>query len=116
MPYYFTKGRGNDIAILLIGVIDVISGIIIYFSKNLKLASTSTIAFLMFFYFCLGMWSLAGNFRRRKYYDWRGVVDIINAITFTLIYYGNVYGIFQLIGVIVAIKGLLGVFLITTKE
>jgi uncharacterized membrane protein HdeD (DUF308 family) len=115
MPYYFTKGRGNDIAIVLIGILDVISGIIVYFSRSWSLASNSVVALLTLFYFCLGIWSLATNVIRRNYYDWRGIVDLIAAITLLLMYYGNVYGIFWIIGIIIAIKGIMGIFLITTK-
>jgi len=116
MVYYFTKGKGNDLAVALIGVIDIITGIIIYFSKNLRVSSSGTISFLMFFYFCLGIWSLAGNFHRKKFFDWRGIIDIINAISLTLIYYGNIIGIFQIIGIPVVLKGIIGIFLVTTKE
>ena len=116
MRYYFTKGRGNDVAIALIGILDVISGIIVYFSRSWNIASNSIVAFLVFFYFCLGIWSLVTNFIRRNYCDWRGIVDIITAVSLILIYYGNVYGIFSVIGILIAIKGIMGMFLITTKE
>jgi len=116
MPYYFTKGRSNDLAVTLIGIFDVISGIIIYFSRSWSLSSNTIIAFFMFFYFCLGIWSLVTNFIKRKYYDWRGIIDIINAVSLSLIYFGDIYGIFRIIGIVVAIKGIIGIFLITTKE
>ncbi len=116
MPYYFTKGRSNDIVIALIGVVDIITGIIIYSSRSWNLAPKSFVALLMFFYFCLGIWSLVTNFIRKNYYDWRGFFDIISAISLFLIYYGNVYETFWIIGIIVAIKGIIGMFLITTKE
>ncbi|MCX6821582.1 MAG: hypothetical protein NTW30_02265 [Candidatus Aenigmarchaeota archaeon] len=116
MSYHFTKGRSNDLVISLIGLIDIISGIVIYVSRNFNLTSNSSVSMLMFFYFFLGIWSLARSFRRRKYFDWRAIIDIINAVCMTLIYYGNVYEIFQIIGAIIAIKGIIGIFLITTKE
>ena len=116
MSYYFTKGRSNDVAIVLIGIMDIISGIIIYFSRGWNLTSNRFILFFMFFYFSLGIWTLATNIAKRKYYEWRGIIDIIIAISFTLIYYGNVYSIFQIIGIVIALKGIIGMFLLTTKE
>jgi uncharacterized membrane protein HdeD (DUF308 family) len=116
MPYYFTKGGGNHVAIVLIGIFDIIAGIIIFFSRTWNVTSNSTIAFLTFFYFCLGIWSLATNAIRRNFFDWRGIVDIVSAVCLLLIFYGSVYEIFGLLGIIIAIKGILGMFLITTKE
>jgi uncharacterized membrane protein HdeD (DUF308 family) len=116
MPYYFTKGEGNDVAVTLIGIIDIISGIIIFFSRTLNLTSNSIIAFLTFFYFCLGIWSLATNAIRRNFLDWRGMVDIMSAICLILIFYGSYYEIFRILGTMIVIKGILGIFLMTTKE
>jgi len=116
MPYYFTKGGGNHVAIVLIGILDIIAGIIIFFSSSWHLTSNSVIAFLTFFYFCLGIWSLAINIMRKNFFDWRGIIDIISAVSLLLIYYGSVYEIFGILGIVIVIKGLLGMFLITTKE
>jgi hypothetical protein len=116
MPYYFTKGGGNHVAVTLIGIVDIISGIIVFFSNSWHLASNSFVAFLTFFYFCLGIWSLTTNLIRRNFFDWRGIIDIISAVCLLLIFYGSVYEIFGILGIIIIIKGLLGIFLITTKE
>ncbi|MDI6826557.1 MAG: hypothetical protein QMD36_05255 [Candidatus Aenigmarchaeota archaeon] len=116
MPYYFTEGEGNNVAVVLIGMVDIIAGIIIFFSRSWHLSSNSVVAFLTFFYFCLGVWSLATNMIRKNFFDWRGVVDIMSAVCLLLIFYGSVYGIFGVLGIIIVIKGILGIFLMTTKE
>ena len=116
MPYHFTKGESNDVIAGLIGVIDIITGILVYLSQSWSLISNPVIMFLTFFYSCLGIWSLATNVMRRNFFDWRGVVDIISAISLISIFNGNVYSIFGILGIIIAIKGIMGIFLITTKE
>jgi len=116
MPYHFTKGGGNHVAVIFIGILDIITGIIVFFSGSWNLASNSIIAFLTFFYFCLGIWSLATNIIRKNFFDWRGIIDIISAVCLLLIFYGTVYEIFGILGIVIAIKGIFGIFLITTKE
>lgn len=116
MPYYFTKGEGNNVALVLIGIIDIIAGIIVFLSGSWNFTSNSFIAFLTFFYFSLGIWSIATNAIRRNFFDWRGFIDMIGAVCLLLIFYGSVYEIFGILGIIIAIKGILGIFLITTKE
>jgi len=116
MPYHFTKGGGNHVAAAFIGILDIIAGIIIFFSSSWNLTSKSFVAFLTFFYFCLGIWSLTTNIIRRNFFDWRGIIDIISAVCLLSIFYGSVYEIFGILGIIIVIKGIIGMFLITTKE
>jgi uncharacterized membrane protein len=70
--------------------------------------------FLSFFYFCLGIWSLSKNFLRKNFLDWRGVVDVISAAVLLLIFSGN-NGL-SILGIIIVIKGIIGLFLVSTEE
>jgi succinate dehydrogenase hydrophobic anchor subunit len=117
MPYYFVKsGRGNNLAAALVGVLDMIAGLVIYLSLTWDFAFNSIILFLSFFYFCLGIWSLLTNLLKKNYFDWRGMIDIVNATCLVLIFSGSVFDVFKFFGVVVALKGVLGLFLITTSE
>ena len=117
MPYYFSKlQEANDVAAAIIGIIDIIAGIIVYFSWSWNLTSVKYILAFALFYLCLGIWSLATNALRKNYFDWRGLIDLVSAFCLASIYFGNLYGIFWLLGIIIAIKGIWSIFLITTKE
>jgi hypothetical protein len=116
-PYYFVKsGRGNNLASALIGVLDVVAGLIVYLSLTWDFTSNSIILFLSFFYFCLGIWSLSTNMLKKNYFDWRGMVDVINAVCLVLVFSGSVFDVFKFFGVVITFKGILGLFLITTSE
>jgi hypothetical protein len=115
MPYPLTKDpRDNNAFSIFIGILDIITGIIVYLSQNYTLNSNSLIMFLSFFYFCLGIWSLSKNFLRKKFLDWKGIVDIVSAVVLLLIFSGN-NGL-SILGVVIAIKGIIGLFLISTEE
>jgi hypothetical protein len=117
MPYRFLKVHEmNDVIVALIGFIDIITGIIVFFSNSWDLTSIKYILPLAFFYLCLGIWSLGTNVLNKNYYDWRGIVDLISAFCFASIYLGDVYSTFELFGIIITLKGMLSIFLITTKE
>jgi len=118
MPYYFSKlQETNDVAIAVIGIIDIIAGIIIYFSGSWTLASIKyRVLGFSFFYLCLGTWSLATNALRKNYYDWRGIIDLVSAFSLASIFFGNIYSIFWLLGIIIALKGVWSIFLMTTRE
>ena len=116
-PYYFTKlQEANDIAITVIGITDIIAGILVYFSRSWALTSIKYILALSFFYLCLGVWSLATNALRKNYYDWRGIIDLVSAFCLASIFFGNVYGIFWILGIIIALKGILSIFMMTARE
>ena len=115
--YYFSNiEEVNDLICSIIGVLDVISGTIVYLSLGFTLSSNIFIGFLSFLYFCLGVWSLVVNFSRKNYLDWRGFIDLINAFSLTSIFFGNVYPAFKVLGIIIIMKGIISLFLITTKE
>ena len=117
MPYKFSKlQEANDVATAIVGIIDIIAGIIIYFSGSWTLASIRYILALSFFYLCLGIWSLAINALKKNYFDWRGIIDLISAFCLASIYFGNIYSIFWLLGIIIALKGAWSIFLMTTRE
>ena len=116
MPYQFSKlPESNDLAVAVIGIIDIIAGIIVYFSSSWNIPIKYIIA-LSFFYLVLGIWSLATNTLRKNYYDWRGIIDLVSAFCLASIYFDNIYSIFWLLGIIIVLKGIWSIFLITTKE
>ena len=117
MVYYLTKEkRWNDLVSGIVGVLDIIAGVLVYLSGNVDFTSSTIIVSLSCFYFCLGIWALGINIKRKNYLEWRGVVDLITAICLFLVYSGSVYEIFGIIGIIIVIKGILGLFLITASE
>ena len=117
MPYRFSKiHEANDVAVAVVGIIDIITGILIYFSSSWALASIKYILALSFFYLCLGIWSLITNTLRKNFFDWRGMIDLVSAFCLASIYFGNTYGAFWLLGIIIALKGIWSIFLMTTRE
>lgn len=117
MPYPLTKDpRDNNTFSIFVGIIDIITGIIVYLSQNYNWSSNRIIMFLSFFYFCLGIWSLSKNFLRKKFLDWRGAVDIISAVVLLLILSGSSSSTLSVFGIIIAIKGIIGLFLISTEQ
>jgi len=117
MPYYLTRlERWNDLTSGLVGVLDIIVGLLIYFSRSYDFASNPFILFLSFFYFCLAIWTLGINLKKKNYLEWKGIIDIVSAVCLYLVFSGNIYEIFGAIGIVIIIKGILGLFLITTSE
>ncbi len=117
MPYYFTREEHwNDVGTAIIGVLDVITGLIIYFSSDFNFASFLPILFFSFFYLVIGAWSIFTNVMKGNYLDWRGYIDIINTICLFSIYSGSVFDIFWFLGIVIIAKGPLSFFLITTKQ
>lgn len=117
MAYYFRRpGRGNDLAIGLISVVDVLAGIIVFLSRIFVFTSNPIVVMMSLFYFCLGIWSLATNILRKSFFVWREIVDIVSAVCLFSVFYGSVYGVFGVLGIIIVIKGMLSFFSMTTKE
>ena len=117
MPYYFSKTEEvNNVAVGIIGIIDIIAGIIVYFSGSWELASVKYILAFALFYLCLGIWSLATNAFKKNFFDWRGVIDLVSSFCLASIYFGDIYSIFWLLGIIIALKGFWSFFLMTTRE
>jgi len=117
MSYYLTREeRWNNLASSLVGFLDIITGIIIYSSGGFNFASNPVVIFLSLFYLCLAIWTLGINIKIRNYLEWKGVIDIVTAASLFLIYSGSVSGVFGVIGIIIVIKGILGLFLVTTSE
>lgn len=117
MSYYLTREqRWNDTASALVGFLDIVAGVLIYLSRSYNFASNPAIIFLSFFYFCLGIWTLGINIKRKNYLEWKGIIDIVSAVCLFLVFSGGVYEIFGVIGIVIVIKGVLGLFLITTGE
>jgi len=117
MSYYLTKDeRMNNTFSALVGVVDIIAGVLIYLSRSYDFTSNSAIVFLSFFYFCLGIWTLGINIKRKNYLEWKGIIDIVSAVCLFLIFSGSVYEFFGAIGIVIVIKGILGLFLVTTRE
>ena len=117
MPYYLTKEeRWNNTFSAFIGVIDIIAGVLVYLSRSFDFTSNLAIVFLSFFYFCLGIWTLGINIKRKNYLEWKGIIDIVSAVCLFLVFFGSVYEFFGAIGIVIVIKGILGLFLVTTGE
>ena len=117
MPYYLTKEeRWNNAFSALVGILDIIAGVLIYLSRNYDFGSNPVMIFLSFFYFCLGVWTLGINIKRRNYLEWKGIIDIVSAVILLSIFSGSVYEFFGVIGIVIIIKGILGLFLITTSQ
>jgi len=117
MPYHFTREEHwNDVGTGFIGVLDIITGLIIYLSRNFSFTYFLPVLFLSFFYVVIGLWSIFTNIMKKNYLDWRGYVDIINTLCLFSIYSGNVSEIFWLIGIVIMTKGGLSLFLITTRQ
>ena len=117
MPYYLTREeRWNDLASALVGFLDIIVGLLVYLSRGFDFASNPVILFLSFFYFCLGIWTLGVNIKRGNYLEWKGFVDVVSAVCLFLIFSGSVHEFFGVTGIVIVIKGILGLFLITTSE
>jgi hypothetical protein len=117
MPYPFTRHEHwNDVGTGIIGVLDIIAGLIIYFGRSFSFTSFHPILFLSFFYLTVGTWSIFKNVLRKNYFDWRGWVDIINTFCLFSVYSGSVFEIFWLLGIIIMVKGGMSLFLITTRQ
>jgi hypothetical protein len=117
MSYYLTREqRWNDLASGLVGFLDIIAGVLIYLSRNYDFGSNPTIIFLSFFYFTLAIWTLGINIKRKKYLEWKGIIDMVSAVCLFLVFSGNVFEAFGAIGIVIVIKGVLGLFLITTSK
>jgi len=117
MSYYLTREeRWNDLASALIGVLDIIAGVLIYLSRNYDFGSNPIMILLSLFYFALAVWTLGINIKRKNYLEWKGIIDIVTAVSLFLIFSGGVYEFFGAIGIVIVIKGILGLFLITTSE
>lgn len=117
MPYHFTREEHwNDVGTGFIGVLDIITGLIVYFSRSYSFTSLLPILFFSFFYIIIGVWSVFTNVLKGNYLDWRGYVDIINTVCLFSIYLGNVFDVFWLLGIMIIGKGGLSLFLITTRQ
>lgn len=117
MAYYLTKEeRWNDLISVLVGLLDIIAGLLVYFSRSFRFSSNPVILFLSFFYICLGVWALGINIKRKNYFEWKGIIDIITSVSLFLIFSGSTYEIFGAIGILIIIKGVLGLFLTTTTQ
>ena len=117
MSYYLTREeRWDDLASGLVGVLDIIAGILIYSSRSFNFTSNPIIILLSLFYFCLGIWTLGINIQRKNYLEWKGIIDIANAVVLFLVFSGSVFGAFEAIGIVIVIKGILGLILVTTSE
>ncbi len=117
MAYYLTREeRWNDTFSIIVGFIDIIAGLLVYLSRSFNFTSNIFIIFLSLFYASLGIWVLGINIIRKNYLEWKGAIDIISAISLYLIFSGSVNGIFEAIGIIIIIKGILGLFVISTVE
>ena len=117
MAYYLTREeRWNHLVSALVGVLDIIAGVLIYLSRDYGFISNPAIIILSLFYFCLGAWTLGINMKRKSYLEWKGIIDIVSAVCLFLVFSGSVYEFFGAIGIVIAIKGILGLFLVTTTE
>jgi len=117
MSYYLTREeRWNDVVSGLVGILDIIVGLLIYFSGSYNFGSNPVIILLSLFYFTLAVWTLGINIKRKNYLEWKGVIDVITAVSLFLIFSGNVYEFFGMLGIFIVIKGILGLFLITTSQ
>ena len=117
MPYYFTKHSDfNDVGTGFVGVLDIITGLMVHYSLSFSFSNFSIVIFLSFFYLSLGIWSVITNVLKGNYYDWRGVVDVINGVSLFLVYSGNIFDLLRLIGIMIIIKGGLSLFLITGRK
>ena len=117
MSYYLTiEERWNHVASALVSVSDIVAGILIYFSRSYDFTSNPVIILLSLFYFTLAIWALGINIMRRNYLEWKGIIDIVTGVCLFLVFSGSVYEFFGMIGIFIAIKGILGLFLITTSQ
>ena len=117
MSYYLTREESwNDVFSVIIGFLDVLTGLLVYLSRNYNFGSNPVIVFLSLFYFCLAIWTLGINIKRKNYLEWKGIIDVVSAVSLFLIFSGSVYEFFGAIGIVIIIKGILGLFLITTAE
>ena len=117
MSYYLTKDvRWNDLFSVIVGFVDIIAGLLVYLSRNFNFASNIVIIFLSLFYVCLGFWALGINIIRKNYFEWKGIIDIISAVSLFLIFSGSVNEFFGLIGIVIIIKGILGLLFVSTAE
>jgi len=117
MPYYFTKHSDmNEVGTGFVGILDIITGLIVHYSLSFSFSNFSIVIFLSFFYLSLGIWSVITNVLKGNYYDWRGVVDVINGVSLFSVYSGNVFDLFRLFGIMIIIKGGLSLFLITGRK
>jgi hypothetical protein len=99
----------NNVGTGIVGFFDIITGLIIYYNFNF-----SALIILSFFYIILGIWSIYVNYTKGNRFDWRGIVDVINGLTLFSIYSGNIFSFFNLLAILIAAKGLLVIFLITS--
>ncbi len=117
MPYYLTRQeRWNHAFSGLVGVLDIIIGLLVYLSRNYDFASNPAIILLSLFYFCLGIWTLGINIKKKNYLEWKGIIDIVSAVCLFLVFSGSIYEFFGAIGIVIVIKGILSLFLITTSQ
>ena len=116
-PYYVPRyEEAQDVTNMIIGVIDVIVGIVIILSSGFIFTFNTLIILASFLYFLLSISSLVKNFLKRYFYDWRGYVNMISAISLILIYYGITLGIFKIFGMIIIIKGIISALIVLMKE
>ena len=117
MPYILSKDpRENNLFSGIIGFLDIIAGVLVYLSRSYDFSSNMLVMILSFIYFCVGLWSLITNILRKNYIDWKGIIDMISAISLFLVFSGSVYGIFEILGIIILLKGVIGLLLIMTTE
>jgi len=108
--------EGYDALNMAVGVIDFIVGIVILLSSKFVFTSNVFIISISFLYLLLGIRSLSRSFMRSYFFDWRGYVDMISAISLILIYYGIVLGAFKILGIIIILRGIVSAVSITMKE
>jgi len=108
--------EGYHVRCVFFGIIDIIIGIIIFLSNRYVFTENVFIIGLSFLYFILAFSSLIRSFSKRYFYDWRGYFDVISAVALLSIYYGNVPSFFEILGIVVILKGFICVLIPTTKE
>ena len=117
MAYFYKNWiEGHHVLYAGLGILDIAIGILVYLNSNFVLTSNSLIFSLSFLYFVVGIRSLGKSLYRNDVFDWRGYADIIAAVLLFLIYYGIVFDAFRFLGGIIAVKGFMSAFLITTKQ
>jgi hypothetical protein len=108
--------EGYDVINMAMGFIDFVVGIVILLSSDFVFTSNILIISVSFLYLLWGIRSLGRSFMKSYFFDWRGYVNIISAISLILIYYGIVLGAFEILGIIIIIKGLISAISIIMKQ
>lgn len=92
-----------SVILFLLGILEIFAGVIVYFHYFPIL---EFFLWLGLIYTLKGAWSIVSSVAYSYWYDWMGVLDLLAGLVMILIFYGNIFSFFWIVGLAHIMKGL----------